>query len=285
MSARRCAGCRSATTSTSGGSWWRAAATAAPSALIAATRDKSIDGVVTLDAGGSPGADLILAAAGARARRAEAAAGRAPERASTSRRRSRRPSISGTGWQGVPDAMRRQADTPWFKSVLTYDPAQVLPKVKQPLLIVHGDLDPNVPPAEADRLAGTARARKKVAAGRSCVHIPDADQKLVSPKVAAAIAEWIKKLDQEADSRMKVGVPRETWPGEHRVALIPSAVAALKKSRPRRGRRAGRRRRGRISFEPPTSRPARRSRRATRCSRPPTSCSRCGPCRPIWPAA
>ena len=29
---------------------------------------------------------------------------------------------------------------------------------------------------------------------------------------------------------MKVGVPRETWPGESRVALIPAAVAALKKS-------------------------------------------------------
>jgi len=29
---------------------------------------------------------------------------------------------------------------------------------------------------------------------------------------------------------MKVGVPRETWPGERRVALIPAAVATLKKS-------------------------------------------------------
>ena len=29
---------------------------------------------------------------------------------------------------------------------------------------------------------------------------------------------------------MKVGVPRETWPGEHRVSLIPSAAAALKKA-------------------------------------------------------
>ena len=29
---------------------------------------------------------------------------------------------------------------------------------------------------------------------------------------------------------MTVGVPRETWPGEHRVALIPSAVAVLKKA-------------------------------------------------------
>ncbi len=29
---------------------------------------------------------------------------------------------------------------------------------------------------------------------------------------------------------MKVGVPRETWPGERRVALIPAAAAALKKA-------------------------------------------------------
>jgi H+-translocating NAD(P) transhydrogenase subunit alpha len=29
---------------------------------------------------------------------------------------------------------------------------------------------------------------------------------------------------------MKVGVPRETWPGENRVALIPSAAATLKKA-------------------------------------------------------
>ena len=29
---------------------------------------------------------------------------------------------------------------------------------------------------------------------------------------------------------MRVGVPRESWPGEHRVALTPTAVAALKKT-------------------------------------------------------
>jgi hypothetical protein len=27
------------------------------------------------------------------------------------------------------------------------------------------------------------------------VHVPDADHKLASPKVAAAIADWIKKLE------------------------------------------------------------------------------------------
>ena len=29
---------------------------------------------------------------------------------------------------------------------------------------------------------------------------------------------------------MKVGIPRETWPGETRVALIPSSVPPLKKA-------------------------------------------------------
>ena len=29
---------------------------------------------------------------------------------------------------------------------------------------------------------------------------------------------------------MRVGVPKETWPGETRVAVIPAGVAALKKA-------------------------------------------------------
>ena len=161
-------------------------------ALLAAARDKVIDGVVTLDAGGSPGSELILA----QQQRVLDGLKLAPADRQARidlQKKIQAAVISGTGWQGVPEVMRRQADTPWFKSVLIYDPAHVLPKVKQPLLIVQGDLDPNVPPAEADRLAELARARKKTAPPE-VVHIPDVDHKLASPKVAAAIAEWIKKL-------------------------------------------------------------------------------------------
>lgn len=161
-------------------------------ALIAAARDNAIDGVVTLDAGGSPGADLILQQQlrvldGLKLPPAERQA------RIDLQKKIQAAVIAGAGWQGVPDLMRRQADTPWFKSVLTYDPALILPKVKQPILIVQGDLDPNVAPAEADRLAELARARKK-APPAEVVHVPDADHRLVSPKVASAIAEWIKKL-------------------------------------------------------------------------------------------
>jgi pimeloyl-ACP methyl ester carboxylesterase len=161
-------------------------------ALIAATRLRTIDGVVTLDAGGSAGADLIL-----QQQQRVLDGLQLPPADRQARidlqKKIQAAVVSGAGWQGVPDPMRRQADTPWFKSLLTYDPAQVLPKVKQPILIIQGDLDRNVPATEADRLAELARARKK-APPPEVVHIPDADHKLASPRVATAIAEWIKKL-------------------------------------------------------------------------------------------
>ena len=161
-------------------------------ALMAAARDNNIDGIVTLDASGSPGADLVL-----RQQERVLDGLKLPPDERQARidlqKKIHAAVISGTGWQGVPEAMRRQADTPWFKSVLTYDPAQVVAKVKQPILIVQGDLDPNVPSSEADRLAELARARKKAPA-TEVVRVPDADPKLTSPKVADAIAEWIKKL-------------------------------------------------------------------------------------------
>ena len=160
--------------------------------LIAATRDKSISGVTTLDTGGSKGADLVLQ----QQLRVLDGLKLPPEERQARidlQKKIQAAVVSGTGWQGVPDAMRRQADTPWFKSVLIYDPAEVLLKVKQPLLIIHGDLDRNVPAAEADRLAETARARKK-SPPVELLHIPDSDEKLASPKVADAIADWIKRL-------------------------------------------------------------------------------------------
>ena len=69
--------------------------------------------------------------------------------------------LKGTGWEGVPEAMRRAADTPWFQSLLTFDPSKVMKDVDQPLLIVQGELDTQVPPHHADKLLALAQARKK----------------------------------------------------------------------------------------------------------------------------
>jgi pimeloyl-ACP methyl ester carboxylesterase len=66
-------------------------------------------------------------------------------------------------WTGVPEAMRRAADTPWFHSFITLDPADAMKDLRQPVLIVQGELDTQVPPYHADKLAEMARARKKKA--------------------------------------------------------------------------------------------------------------------------
>lgn len=119
--------------------------------------------------------------------------------------------VSGTGWDGVPDELRRAAETAWFQSFLSYDPARVMRDIRQPLLIVQGALDTQVPPHHADRLADLARSRKRkvavdVAAVPGINHLlvaattgevdeyatlPD---KRVSPIATAAIATWMARI-------------------------------------------------------------------------------------------
>jgi pimeloyl-ACP methyl ester carboxylesterase len=170
-----------------------------PVALLAAATTKAIDGVITVDAAGANGADLVLLQ-----QQKVLDDLKLPEAEREARielqKKIQSAVINGTGWAGVPEAMRRQADTPWFKSVLTYDPAKVLVKVRQPILVLHGDLDPGVPPSEADRLGELAKRRKKAGA-TEVVHVADVGNTLtsaggsqVSAKVIDAIAEWIKKL-------------------------------------------------------------------------------------------
>ena len=116
--------------------------------------------------------------------------------------------LSGQGWDGIPPEMQRQANTPWFASLLQYDPAAVMKKVNQPILIVQGDLDRQVPTAHADKLATLAKARKKaadvqVAKFPTLNHLlvpaktgevdeyAKLETKAVAPEVSAKIAEWL----------------------------------------------------------------------------------------------
>jgi pimeloyl-ACP methyl ester carboxylesterase len=170
-----------------------------PVALMAASGGHDIDGVVTIDAAGTTGADLILMQQQKILDDLKLTDADRQARIEL-QKKIQAAVVSGTGWDGVPEPMRKQADTPWFKSVLTYDPAKVLQKVKQPMLILHADLDPNVPSSEADRLGDLAKARKK-APPSEVVHLPELTHTLapagtnaVSPKAADAIASWIKKL-------------------------------------------------------------------------------------------
>jgi dipeptidyl aminopeptidase/acylaminoacyl peptidase len=178
-------------------------------ALMAASRGKKIKGVISIAAPGSKGGDLIL-----QQQQHVLDGMKIPDTEKQAKielqKKIQAAVVSGTGWDGVPDELRKQAETPWFRSMLMYDPAQALQKVKQPILIIQGDLDTQVPPSEADRLAELARARKK-AGPVEVVHIPGINHLLVpatsgevaeytqlrgrtiSPQVAQAMADWVKK--------------------------------------------------------------------------------------------
>lgn len=117
--------------------------------------------------------------------------------------------ISGTGWEDIPLPLRQSADTPWFRSMLQFDPAPVMKDVKQPILIVQPELDRQVPAAHAEKLAALARARKN-APDVQVVLLPGLnhllvqaktgeveeyqtlDAKAISADVSARAADWLK---------------------------------------------------------------------------------------------
>lgn len=118
--------------------------------------------------------------------------------------------LTGIGWQGIPEELRTQADTPWFKSLLSFDPADVMPRVRQPVLIIHGELDKQIFPHHADKLAALSRERdRKVET--ELVHLPGINhllvraktgevneydnlpEKTVAPEVARTIADFLKR--------------------------------------------------------------------------------------------
>jgi hypothetical protein len=125
-------------------------------ALLAAARERRFAAVVSIAAPSTTGAELIL----------EQQQHALDQLNLTPDERARRVALqkqiqtavlTGEGWDDVPPELRQQADTPWFESLLEFDPADVLDDVRQPLLFLHGEIDRQVPVSHADRLATLAR--------------------------------------------------------------------------------------------------------------------------------
>jgi pimeloyl-ACP methyl ester carboxylesterase len=89
--------------------------------------------------------------------------------------------IKGVGWADLPAAARKVADTPWFYSFLTFNPEKAMKDTRQPVLIVQGELDSQVQPHHADKLAEFARARNTKAAVE-VVKVPGVNHLLVPAK-------------------------------------------------------------------------------------------------------
>jgi uncharacterized protein len=87
------------------------------------------------------------------------------------------------------------ADTPWFKSLLAFDPADTMKDVDQPILVVQGDLDKQVLPHHADKLAELARTRKGKKTAE-VLHLPRVNHLLV-PATTGEVSEYTSLEDRK----------------------------------------------------------------------------------------
>lgn len=160
-------------------------------ALMAAAKNNRVAAVALLATIGGTGAELNMyqvTHAMDRANRPQAER----EATITLQLRIQAAVLTGNGWEAlqVPDAVRRQADTPYFRSFLAYDTGKVLKDVNQPLLVLQGALDRQIPPDSADKLESLAAARKK-APRADVVKVPGVNHLLV-PAESGEVDEYAR---------------------------------------------------------------------------------------------
>jgi pimeloyl-ACP methyl ester carboxylesterase len=186
-------------------------------AMLAAAKEKRISALVLVDAMGVTGAELNMSQlnhALSRSNKTDADKQATVEL----QQKVQRAVLTGSGWEDIPPAVRKQADTQWFQSYLAFDPAKVMPDVRQPILIVQSELDTQVEPPNGDRLATLAKGRKG-ASPVQLVKIPGINHLLVpatsgevdeygtlkdkriSPTVATTVASWLQKTFASSTGR------------------------------------------------------------------------------------
>jgi pimeloyl-ACP methyl ester carboxylesterase len=158
-------------------------------ALQAAIRDEDIPAIVLAAGGSGSGGELVLEQQQHLLGKMELSPADRQARMDL-QKRIQAAVIGEGGWDGIPEPLRRQADTPWFRSFLLFSPAQAIAKLKQPILIVQGALDRQVTAHHAEKLAGFARTRKKVPADRVKVATLDGVNHLLVPATTGELDEY-----------------------------------------------------------------------------------------------
>ena len=169
-------------------------------ALQAAARENDIDAVALLAAPGTSGAELVLEQQQLRLEQYETPRDEREQQVALQQRIIAAVLDEGA-WGDVPQNMRQRADTPWFRSFLEFDPARVVRRTRQPVLIVHGKLDRQIPVAHADRLAEMLEARRRREATLEVARLPGIDHRLLDAS-AGAIDQYSQLLDRRISSEV-----------------------------------------------------------------------------------
>ena len=128
--------------------------------LYAASREKRIDALDLLHVPSIRGTELVLEQQRAELDRIQAPAAERVQKIEL-QRQIHAAVLDEGDWEDIPDNLRLRADTFWFRSFLEFDPAEVMRRTRQPVLILHGELDRQISPHHADRLAELALARRR----------------------------------------------------------------------------------------------------------------------------
>ncbi len=178
-------------------------------AMLAAAKDKKIAGIVLLATPGMAAGDVILAQQAHLLAHSTLSDAEKQDRIAM-QKKIQEAAMSGKGLDQFPPAVRKQIDNMEFQSLLATDPAKIVPEVRQPMLIVQGELDTQVEPSNADRLAELASKRKN-APPPQVVKVPGVNHLLVaattgevdeyatlpdkhvSPLVSNAVVAWLQK--------------------------------------------------------------------------------------------
>jgi pimeloyl-ACP methyl ester carboxylesterase len=163
-------------------------------ALAAAARDRRIAAVTMIAGASTTGADVVLEQQARLFERMKTPDAERQEKMTLQQRI--HAAVLGKGtWEGVPEPVRQTADTPWFQSYLSFDPARSMKDVRQPILFIQGELDTQVPPHHADKLVQLALGRKRKV-GVDVLKISGVNHLLV-PATTGEVDEYASLTDKK----------------------------------------------------------------------------------------
>jgi pimeloyl-ACP methyl ester carboxylesterase len=178
-------------------------------ALLVAAREQKVAAVGLIATPSTPGTELVLEQQRLLFERGAGSA-TVQQAAIEQQKKILEAVVTGKGWENFNADVRKRVDTPLYRSFLMFEPAQVIVKVRQPMLVVHPMLDHEVPAYHGEQLAQLARSRPR-AAGTEFVQLTGVNhllarattgeiaeygtlsQRSISPSATLELTSWLAK--------------------------------------------------------------------------------------------